>query len=94
MELRNRLQQEFSCSLPTTVVFKYPTVELLADYLLAEFCQPAVGGNPPGKNAADRSGMVGKAGQGAENIADQDLTALSEDEAESLLLAKLAELNF
>jgi acyl transferase domain-containing protein/acyl carrier protein len=33
MELRNRLQRDLECSLPTTLTFKYPTVRELADYL-------------------------------------------------------------
>lgn len=35
MELRNRLQTTLHCTLPATVVFDYPTVETLSDYLLA-----------------------------------------------------------
>ncbi|MEA5529167.1 type I polyketide synthase [Dolichospermum sp. UHCC 0684] len=35
-ELRNLLQTDFNCSLPTTIAFRFPNVETLADYLLRE----------------------------------------------------------
>ncbi|WP_189525043.1 type I polyketide synthase [Nostoc sp. 'Peltigera membranacea cyanobiont' 232] len=35
-ELRNLLQTDFNCSLPTTITFRFPNVETLADYLLQE----------------------------------------------------------
>ncbi|MDZ8138071.1 MAG: SDR family NAD(P)-dependent oxidoreductase [Nostoc sp. DedQUE04] len=35
-ELRNLLQIDFNCSLPTTITFRFPNVETLADYLLRE----------------------------------------------------------
>jgi malonyl CoA-acyl carrier protein transacylase len=33
VELRNRLQKSFACSLPATLSFDYPNVKLLADYI-------------------------------------------------------------
>jgi malonyl CoA-acyl carrier protein transacylase len=36
MELRNRLQTSLECSLPSTLTFKYPTIEALVDYLAVE----------------------------------------------------------
>nr|ATO58431.1 McyD [Phormidium sp. LP904e]QCQ67874.1 type I polyketide synthase [Phormidium sp. LP904c] len=35
-ELRNLLQTDFNCSLPSTIAFRFPNVETLADYLLQE----------------------------------------------------------
>ncbi|MCC5615374.1 SDR family NAD(P)-dependent oxidoreductase [Nostoc sp. CHAB 5836] len=35
-ELRNLIQTDFNCSLPTTITFRFPNVETLADYLLGE----------------------------------------------------------
>ena len=35
-ELRNLLQTDFNCSIPTTITFRFPNVETLADYLLQE----------------------------------------------------------
>ena len=36
MELRNVLQMTLGCSLPSTLTFKYPTVDTLVDYLFQE----------------------------------------------------------
>lgn len=36
VELRNRLQKSYQCTLPATLLFLYPTVEKLAEYFLAE----------------------------------------------------------
>ncbi|MBW4432009.1 MAG: SDR family NAD(P)-dependent oxidoreductase [Pelatocladus maniniholoensis HA4357-MV3] len=35
-ELRNLLQTDFNCSLPSTITFRFPNVETLADYFLRE----------------------------------------------------------
>jgi acyl carrier protein len=91
MEMRNRLQQEFSCSLAPTLAFKYPTVLSLADYLLAEVFQPAAGpitarnaedGAPPAREAADEEKEI------------LEHAALSEEQAEALLLEKLENLHY
>ncbi len=42
MELRNRLQKEFDCTLGITLIFKYPTVDLLAEYLLGAIVNPVL----------------------------------------------------
>lgn len=84
MELRNRLQKEFSCSLATTLVFKYPTVVSLADYLLDEVCEPA------GKEDS----KIGAGKNREDDRSNQDLELLSEEQAEALLLKKLERLNF
>ncbi|NCS14069.1 MAG: SDR family NAD(P)-dependent oxidoreductase [Microcystis aeruginosa G13-12] len=42
-ELRNLLQTDFNCSLPSTITFRFPNVEALANYLQREVldnCQP------------------------------------------------------
>jgi len=36
VELRNRLQKSYKCTLPATLLFLYPTIEKLAEYFLAE----------------------------------------------------------
>ncbi|MEO0946631.1 MAG: MupA/Atu3671 family FMN-dependent luciferase-like monooxygenase [Cyanobacteria bacterium J06641_5] len=41
VELRNRLQAELGCHIPTTAAFDYPNVEALADYLLRELALEA-----------------------------------------------------
>lgn len=94
MELRNRLQQEFSCSLATTLVFKYPTVESLADYLLAEVFRPSA--NEPGAAlpTTEDIRLAERVGASERETKGLDLAALSEEEAEALLLAQLEQLNF
>ena len=42
MELRNRLQKEFDCTLGITLIFKYPTVDSLAEYLLGAIVNPVL----------------------------------------------------
>ncbi|WP_419799275.1 MAG: SDR family NAD(P)-dependent oxidoreductase [Terasakiella sp.] len=47
VEFRNRLQKTYDCTLPATLVFLYPTIEKLADYLLNDlladrFCDEMV----------------------------------------------------
>jgi len=42
MELRNRLQKEFDCKLGITLIFKYPTVDSLAEYLLGAIISPVL----------------------------------------------------
>ena len=62
MELRNVLQTTLGCSLPSTLTFKYPTVEALVDYLFpGSACPRDIG------RLADRSPMscsVGETGPG------------------------------
>lgn len=36
VELKNRLQTSLKCSLPSTLLFKYPTIEALTNYLASE----------------------------------------------------------
>lgn len=36
LDLKNQLQNSLKCSLPLNLVFEYPTVELLTDYLVQE----------------------------------------------------------
>ncbi|MGD1702710.1 SDR family NAD(P)-dependent oxidoreductase [Dapis sp. BLCC M229] len=36
VELRGRLQKSLGCNLPSTLIFKYPTLKALADYLVQE----------------------------------------------------------
>src|SRR5262245_28539916 len=40
LELRNRLQTSGGCSIPATVAFEYPTIELLAEYLTSKIFFP------------------------------------------------------
>jgi microcystin synthetase protein McyG len=94
MEMRNRLQQEFSCALAATLLFKYPTVETLADHLLNQLFKPAAGGPGSASPAAEEARWDERAGAAAEGIGGKELAELSEEEAEALLLAQLERLNF
>ncbi|MFY0568048.1 beta-ketoacyl reductase [Archangium lansingense] len=79
LELRNRLQNTVGASLPSTLVFDYPTAEALASYLHDEVLglrqQP--GGSAPGE---------------AEDSALQRIMELSQDELAASLEAKLSAL--
>jgi hypothetical protein len=81
VELRNLLggNLELERPLPATLVFDYPTVENLADYLMKELFdkQPE---SAPARPEPDE--------ERARKVTE--LEALSEDEAEAMLLAELA----
>ncbi|MBD2091227.1 type I polyketide synthase [Microcoleus sp. FACHB-1515] len=78
VELRSRLQTSLECIVPTSLAFDYPTVEAMVDYLLEELF-PVV--EAPAEPIAPES-------IAPESIAP-DLEALSDSEAEALLLSKL-----
>jgi hypothetical protein len=81
VELRNLLgsRLELDRPLPATLVFDYPSVESLASYLMNELFGREVDMTPvPTEQDAERDKQVA------------ELEALSEDEAEALLLAELA----
>jgi acyl transferase domain-containing protein len=81
VELANRLGASLGRSLPATLVFEYPTVEALTDYLATESRQwePATAPAPEQKRDGDAPP--------ATNVAE--LEQLSEEEAEALLLKRL-----
>jgi NADPH:quinone reductase-like Zn-dependent oxidoreductase/SAM-dependent methyltransferase len=81
VELRNLLgsRLELDRPLPATLVFDYPSVESLASYLMNELFGRELDKTPaPVEQSAERDKKVA------------ELEALSEDEAEALLLAELA----
>jgi myxalamid-type polyketide synthase MxaB len=78
IELRTRLEQAFSCRLPTTLAFDYPTVEALAAHLLREVLSPQF----------DDSRTVPE----VVSQAEADLENLSRDEIAALLASELATL--
>ena len=49
IELRNRLEYSLGISLPTTLVFEYPNIKNLTEYIATKLlkCQPIVSDNLP-----------------------------------------------
>jgi acyl carrier protein len=82
VELRNAIGARLSLTLPATLLFDYPAIENVADYVLREYFahdrRPA---------AAEPSDVEAERAQRAMDI--DELDNLSADEAEKLLLAEL-----
>lgn len=84
VELRNALNNSVKSSLPATLLFDYPTMETLADYLIQDVLSLGVA-----DSVADE-GPTAAEEQQAMDIAE--LEELSDDEAEALLLDELLNL--
>ncbi len=84
VELRNSLGAAAGRSLPTTLLFDHPTIEALVDFLMVQLAppSPAPSPEPEASNGARRAG-------GDAHLA-ADLAALSDEEAEALLLDELS----
>jgi acyl transferase domain-containing protein/ubiquinone/menaquinone biosynthesis C-methylase UbiE/acyl carrier protein len=72
VELRNALQQEFSLSLPTTLIFKYPSIESLSEYLVTELSESVMPSQPENVSKTEAT-------------AEKDIQELSEDELSALI---------
>jgi myxalamid-type polyketide synthase MxaB len=83
VELRNVLSRAVERTLPATVLFKYPTIEALADYVL-ESAQ--IDAPPPATPAsAGEEGASSEAiPDGVESLSDESVRKLLEEELESL----------
>ncbi|MCX7177464.1 MAG: acyl carrier protein, partial [Proteobacteria bacterium] len=81
IELKNRLQGILGLGLSTTLLFDYPTIETLAQYLL-ETLTPVLSA------VADGASAPGSASAAAIPAVRE----LSEEEAEAMLLAQLEQL--
>jgi hypothetical protein len=97
MALRNHLQQEFSCTLTATIVFKYPTVVSLSEHLIEAVMSPANGpaSDRPAENRRQAIETVERAEEkAAEGSFGAALSELTELEAEALLLERLEKLRY
>ncbi|MBF0396791.1 MAG: SDR family NAD(P)-dependent oxidoreductase, partial [Desulfobacterales bacterium] len=84
LELRNRLQKGFGCTMPATLIFKYPNIEKLLKYFIEEIlCELfEVSSVKQDENADITTHII------------DEIEQLSEDEAEALLIQELANLNY
>jgi myxalamid-type polyketide synthase MxaB len=81
IELKNRLQNALNQTLSSTLLFDYPTIEALAHYLL-EMLDPVLASSVQHTAGVDNNTAS----------ANTSVDALSEEEAEALLLAQLEQL--
>ncbi|MEM9455499.1 MAG: type I polyketide synthase [Myxococcota bacterium] len=89
LELRNRLEAQLGVALSATLIWAHPTIEAMSEHLLDKLELDAGPADPAGP-----AGTTGTAGPTGPTDPERDrkidaLEALSEDEAEALLLAKL-----
>jgi malonyl CoA-acyl carrier protein transacylase len=87
VELRNRLQKSFACSLPSTLSFDYPNVKVLADYLAKDFLSIDKPSDTANATLRDRANQ--DLSQPSSELLT-DLDELSESEIEQLLAEELA----
>lgn len=78
VELRNQLQSNLNCTLPSTLAFDYPTIPKLGDYLATKLCQ---GSSFDPKESSENI-----------NPTVSQVQQLTEAEAEALLLNELENL--
>ncbi|AUB35345.1 Non-ribosomal peptide synthetase component F [Nostoc flagelliforme CCNUN1] len=93
VELKNRLESTLSCSLPSTLVFDYPTIEALVDYLLKDAIPSVSFANA--SLISDESAVESQETNHEEQVVtDSYLDDLSDSEAEELLLGKLNSMRY
>ncbi|MBW4633665.1 MAG: type I polyketide synthase [Iphinoe sp. HA4291-MV1] len=80
VELKNWLEASLRCSLRSTLIFDYPTVEALVNYLATEILSIETSANMNESDAADSNVLA-------------EVEQLSEEEAEALLLQQLEKIN-
>jgi len=84
VELKGRLERSLGVPLPSTLTFNYPTIDLLANYLLNEAL--ALGAAPA---AEAPSAVVEVAPKPPAKVERADYTAMTEDDLEAALLRRL-----
>jgi len=87
LELRNLLAQALGCPFKATLLFDYPTIRGLAQYLLL-LAVPEVKETNQGVEPV-RNGWQSDSANGKDLAEDIDLSAISDAEAEELLVAEL-----
>lgn len=85
LELKNRIQAELGCSLPSTLVFNYPTVQSIADYLAKDVLSFEL---PNTKSSTElqrnNDDLVGASAE-LDNLSEDELAALVDGEVENIL---------
>jgi malonyl CoA-acyl carrier protein transacylase len=107
VELKNRLESTLNCSLPTTLVFDYPTIETLVDYLLKEAipslreATPTVSfstrrsANANASLISEQSAVESEETNHEEQVVTESyIDDLSDSEAEALLLGRLDSMRY
>jgi myxalamid-type polyketide synthase MxaB len=84
VELRNALQKHFACRLPSTLLFDYPTIASLTQYLQQTLCPQTLYPQPSAPSISIRP---------APSAQPDLIQQLSEAEAEALLLQELERFN-
>ncbi|MFT7691649.1 MAG: acyl transferase domain-containing protein/acyl carrier protein [Candidatus Latescibacterota bacterium] len=81
IELKNQLQTSLGCSLPATLLFKYPTIDKLVDYLVAEVLELDIAvAEEPANFLVEAPAAVAK----VEDISEDELAKLIDAEFEAL----------
>ena len=90
IELRRRLEKGLGVALPATIVFEYPTVALLRQYLLQEALSPVIGTPQTLPAAPPKPAPVDEAAPAdLETLSDAELSALLAQELSLLETPKL-----
>nr|VFK24452.1 MAG: malonyl CoA-acyl carrier protein transacylase [Candidatus Kentron sp. MB] len=89
LELKNQLQASLGCPLPATLVFKYPTLDILVDYIADEILALESPTRPDSRpDSCTESMETAKSSEDAlaevERLSEEDLEALFDKELESM----------
>ena len=90
VQLRNALSNSLEAKLPATLLFDYPTVEALADYLTKTVLSAAA--TDQSDKRSHSQGVSPKTNED-QAVAIDEIAPLSDDEAEALLLSQLGDLD-